>query len=100
MLKILDNLAFFNDDIDLDNIDSDIVTYFGDDMDINTTEFNNIKLDDDDNDDDLQAMILVEFMAWCFEYKKRKAFKKELSEELMRVAWHTTKCWDWCVPED
>ena len=31
---------------------------------------------------------------------KRKALKKELNEELMPVAWHPKRWWDWCLPED
>ena len=33
----------------------------------------------------------------CNEYKQRKAFKKELSKELMFLAWHPARWWDWCV---
>ena len=32
--------------------------------------------------------------------KKRKAFKKELNEELMPVGWHPEKWWDWCMSEN
>ena len=31
---------------------------------------------------------------------KRKSCKKDISKELMPVAWHPTKWWDWCMPED
>ena len=34
------------------------------------------------------------------ELAKRKALKKDISEELMPVAWHPTRWWDWCLPED
>ena len=30
---------------------------------------------------------------------KRKSCKKDISKELMPVAWHPTKWWDWCMPE-
>ena len=26
--------------------------------------------------------------------------KKDISKELMPVAWHPTRWWDWCLPED
>ena len=29
-----------------------------------------------------------------------KAFKKDITKELMLVAWHPTRWWDWCLPED
>ena len=32
--------------------------------------------------------------------EKRKEPKKELNEELMSVAWHPKRWWDWCVSED
>ena len=32
--------------------------------------------------------------------KKRKAQKVQIKKELMPVAWHPSRWWDWCVPED
>ena len=29
-----------------------------------------------------------------------KAFKKDITKELMLVAWHPRRWWDWCLPED
>ena len=86
MLEILDNAAFSNDDIDFNYIDDDIVTFFSDNMDINTIDLNNSNLDDNDNDDELETMIHVRLVAWCYYYKQRQTFKKELSKEVMLVA--------------
>ena len=33
-------------------------------------------------------------------YKKRKAQKASIKEELMPIAWHPSRWWDWCMPED
>ena len=33
-------------------------------------------------------------------HQKHKAQKAQIKKELMRVAWHPSKWWDWCVPED
>ena len=33
-------------------------------------------------------------------FEKRKALKKKLNEELMPVAWHPNRWWDWCVSEN
>ena len=33
-------------------------------------------------------------------YKKRKAQKAKLKEELMPVAWHPSRYWDWCMSEE
>ena len=56
MLEKLDNVIFSNDDINLDDIDSDIVTFFSDNMGLVTIDLNNINLDinnfvEDDPDD-------------------------------------------------
>ena len=29
-----------------------------------------------------------------------RKFKKRISEELMPIAWHPKRRWDWCVSED
>ena len=52
--------------------------------------------DDDDDDDDCND----EMIEWYNGYQKRKAQKASIKEELMSVAWHPPRCWDWCVPED
>ena len=33
-------------------------------------------------------------------HQKHKAQKAQIKKELMRVAWHPSKWWDWCVHED
>ena len=47
MLKKLNNVALSNDDIDLEDRNSDIVTFFSDSMDLNTTDLTTINLDED-----------------------------------------------------
>ena len=39
---------------------------------------------------------------WDFmeNFKKRKNLKKEIARELLVIAWHPDRWWDWCVPED
>ena len=38
---------------------------------------------------------------WCYRgYKQRKAQKTKIKKELMPVAWHPDRWWNWCVPED
>ena len=49
---------------------------------------------------DLEVMILVGLVAWWHECKQCKRFKKDLSKELMLVAWHLTRWWNWRIPED
>ena len=55
-------------------------------------DLNNINRHDDSFDDnDLEIKIHVKLIAWCNKYRQCKAFKKELSKELMIVAWHPTR---------
>ena len=41
-----------------------------------------------------------EIIEWYDSYKQRKAQKAKIKEELMPIAWHPSRQWDWCVPED
>ena len=49
--------------------------------------------DDNCNDDD-------ELIEWYDSYEKHKAQKAEIKEDLIPVAWHPSRWWDWCVTED
>ena len=48
-----------------------------------------------DNDDDEDK-----FFEWYDGYKKRKAPKAKIKEELRPIAWHPSRYWDWCMSED
>ena len=39
-------------------------------------------------------------MAWRNKFKQRQAFKKKISKELILLAWHPTRLWDWCLPDN
>ena len=41
-----------------------------------------------------------ELITWCDAYIKCKTQKAKIKEELMPVAWHPDRWWNWCVPED
>ena len=41
-----------------------------------------------------------EMIKWYDRYKKRKAQKASIKEELMPIAWHPSRYWDWCMSED
>ena len=47
--------------------------------------------DDDDDDDD-------NIIEWYDGYKIRK--KQKAKKQFMSIAWHPSRWWDWCVPED
>ena len=36
----------------------------------------------------------------CDAYRNRKKLRKSISEELLPVAWHPDRYWDWCMPHD
>ena len=50
-----------------------------------------------DNDDYCNDDELIE---WYNVYKKRKIQKAQTKKELMPVAWHPSRHWDWCMSED
>ena len=47
-------------------------------------------------DEDFDDVLIT----WRNAYIKRKAQKAKIKEELMPVAWHPDRWWNWCVPED
>ena len=47
--------------------------------------------DDDDEDN---------FFKWHEGYEKRKAQKESIKKELMPIACHPSRYWDWCMSED
>ena len=99
--KVCSKILFSNNDITFDYIDSDIVRFLGDEMAILSIGLNNINLDDVNfGEDDPEIIVHVRLMAWRKTCEQRKAFKEELSKELMLVAWHPKRLWDWCVPKD
>ena len=48
----------------------------------------------------MMMMVKIIFFKWYDGYKKRKAQKASIKEELMPITWHPSRWWDWCVPED
>ena len=64
-------------------------------------DLNCINLDDNNLDEnDHITIIHVRLLAWHIKFEKRKALKKDIREELMPVAWHPNRWWDWCMSED
>ena len=70
-------------------------------MDILSIDRNNINLDDTNYDeDDPETIIHIRLLAWHIKFDKRKAFKKELNEELIRITWHPRRWWNFCMSEN
>ena len=56
---------------------------------------------DDYYDDDRDYWVDDEdiFFEWYDGYKKGKTQKAKIKKELLPIAWHPSRWWDWCVPE-
>ena len=54
----------------------------------------------DDDGDHWDCYDNEEFFEWCEGYKKRKAQKSQIKEELLPIAWHPSRYWDWYVSEN
>ena len=63
--------------------------------------------------EELEYMYMLDYYLWehkenygkaltqdLFRDYHQKMFSKALREELMPIAWHPNRWWDWCVPED
>ena len=37
---------------------------------------------------------------WYNDYQKWKAQRAKIKKELMPIAWHPSRWWEWCVPQD
>ena len=48
----------------------------------------------------MTIMIQINFLEWYDGYQKRKVHKISIKEELLPIAWHTSRYWDWCMSED
>ena len=48
----------------------------------------------------LILLFLSEFLSWYSKFKKGKALKKWLNEEVKLVAWHPRRLWNFCMSED
>ena len=78
MLEKLNNVVFSNDDIDLDDIDSDIVNFFSESMGLVTIDLHDIKLNGDIwSKYDPAITALVRLTAWRNRFKQRKARRKK-----------------------
>ena len=68
-------------------------------MGIANIDLNNINLDDNFDEENPNTIILIRLLACHTKFEKRKELKKELNKELMSVAGHAKRWWNWCVFE-
>ena len=79
MLEKLE-IFFSSDDIDLDDIESDIFTFFSDGRGRNTLDLNNINLHDHNfNNDDPEFIIDVRLTVSYNSYKGGSEYKKDIN---------------------
>ena len=101
MIKILFTALYAYENILYFNEDSGNVTFCCNGMSILSIDLNNVNFNDTNYDeDDPNTIILIRLLAWHIKFKKGKALKKELNEELIPVAWHPKRWWKFCMPED
>ena len=105
MLENLDNALHANDDdILFYNEDFDEVTFIANQRHILAVDLYKIILDNDNNNnsfyEDDPDIVHVRLLTWCSKCKKRKALKKQISEELMPIARHPKRWWNFCMTED
>ena len=94
MIKKIFNDLYVDENILYFNGGSGDVKFYCNKMGILNIDLNNINLDHGFDRDDPDTIILIRVLAWHTKFRKRKELKKELSEELMPVAWHPDRWWD------
>ena len=92
-ISFFDGLLFFDEDFG-------DVTFCCNEIGILSANLNNINLDNNFDDYDPDTIILIRLLAWYSKFKKSKALKKELNEELMLVAWYPRIWWNFCMSDD
>ena len=82
------------------NEDSGNAVFNCNEMGIFNIDLNSINLHNNFDEDDPDTAFLTRLLAWHIKFEKCKELKKNVTEELMPVAWHPNRWWDWCVSED
>ena len=64
-------------------------------------DLNKFNPDDTNYDeDDPETVIHIRILAWHIKFEKRKALEKELNKELMLIARHPRRWWNFCMSKD
>ena len=88
-----ENILYFNED-------SGNVVFNCNEMGILNIDLNNINLYNNFDKDDPDTVILIRLLVWHIKFEKHKALKKESIKELITIAWHPKRWWDWWMLED
>ena len=97
MIKILFTALYTEENILYFNEDSGNVVFICIVMGILNRDLNNINLDNTNYHEDDPDTIIVRLFTWHIKFEKHK---KDLSEDLMPIAWHPKRWWNFCVSED
>ena len=96
MIEKLFTALYSDENILYLNEDSGNVTFCFNERGILSVNLNKINLDDINYD----KKDLIRLLAWHIKFEKCKELKKMLSEELMPIAWHPNRWWNYFVSED
>ena len=89
-----DNIFYFNGD-------SSNAIFSCNEMGVLSIDLNNTSLDETNYDEnDPETIIHIRLLTWHIKFEKRKALQKELNEELMLIAWHPRRWFNFCMSED
>ena len=86
MIKKFFTVLYADEDILYFNEDSGDAVFNYNETGIVNIDLNNISLDDNFDEDDPHAIVLVRLLAWQIKFEKRKALKKELNKKLTPAA--------------
>ena len=101
MLEKFHDALLSNDDMLIFKQHFSKVAFLSNTMDILGVDLNKINLDDINfYEDDPETITHVRLLDWRKKFEKRKSCKTDIGKNLMPVAWHPTRWWDRCLPED
>ena len=100
MLEKLYTALFTDENTLYFNESSANIAFCYDEMGILSVSLNNINLHNNFDEDDPDTIIYIRLLSWHIRFEKRKVLEKKISEELISIAWHPKRWWDFCMPED
>ena len=100
MIKKLYTALYADENILYFNKNSENVVFSCNGMGILNMDLNNINRDNNFDEDHPDAIILIRLLAWYIKFEKSKELRKMISEELMPIAWHPNRWWNFCVLKD
>ena len=69
-------------------------------MGILNIDLNNVNLGNNFDKDDPGTIIHIRLFAWHIKFEKCETLKIMISEELMPIAWHPERWWNFCMSGD